>query len=423
MGTLTVGRVGLSTPTIRDHRDWRIGAGGRRTIHRVSGSLLSTSLANTKALRQELVNQIDKLIAVTYSEDSSYDGFYVLRGVDVDARHRLGSLQGVGLFEYDLDLEWVGDHSSVEFLSNLTGVLVTNDHGITDGEQVYWHAPPVAGDDAYTAGGGTDAISRTTEDGAIPVFTGLTFTNGLAAAKWGCSPANFYKGAARIDVNGYTRTGKNAPMTPDSFVLGNGLIEVRAEESGGTTIGDIGIRAYNGTWGSWTPFDIVWNSTVDIPEWHYFTIVRNDPEVCTIRLVRDADESPPTDNRHTLDITLRRGSQTAACYYTYSSAVPLTIDRASTDAGVNVTPTGGSSVMAIVDSANDGDGNQWIVGSSNTDATDTTNGGIDLASSATHDFFLGFVIDGTSATGDDTAEALCLQYLGWTGEIVQATRR
>ena len=423
MGALKIGRVGLdvaSTDNV-NHVQWS-SSDGARTL-RLIGRFRASSVANSKALRNEMSAQTGKLVAVTWDQDSDVDGYYVLRSTELTATLRGNAYGGQGLFPFRIWLDRVGDHSGVEFLSNFTGLLIANDHGLIDSEVTFAHAPPVAGDEAYYAGGSTTATTRTTEDGVIPVFLDIPLTDKIGSARWGCAPANFYKGAARIDVGGFTRSGQSAPMTPHSFVIGNGLIELRAEESGGTTIGDIGIRAFNGSWGSWVPFDIVWESTTDIPEWHLFNIIRNDPSVVVVQLVRDADEAPPTDRRHWLTFALRRGMPFVRCHYTYSSSVALTVDRATTDAGTAITPTGASSAMAVRDAANDGDGNRWVIAAADVATVDTTNGGLDMASAASHSFMLGFEIDGSSADSDNNANALSRQYLADLTENVQATLR
>ncbi len=423
MGALNVGRVGLDVTSDDNvtRVQWSSADGVRRLT--LTGRFRASSVANSKALRNELTAQTGKLVAVTWAQDSDIDGFYILRGAELTAALKQRPYDSLGLFPFIIRLDRIGDHSSTEFLSNFTGLLIANDHGLDEGEVTFAHAPPVAGDDAYFAGGATTATARTTEDGVIPVFLDIALTDKIGSARWGCAPANFYKGAARIDVNGYTRSGKSAPMTPDDFVIGNGLIELRAEQAGGTTIGDIAIRAFNSSWGSWTPFDIVYDTTDDIPEWHLFNIVRNDPSAVVVQLVRDADDSPPSDKRHWLTFTLRRGMPFVRCHYTYSSAVRLTVDRATTDAGTSVTPTGASSAMAIRDSANDGDGNRWVVAAADTDAVDTTAGGLDMAIAASHSFMLGFEIAGSGADSNNNADALCLQYLADLTENVQATIR
>ena len=79
--------------------------------------------------------------------------------------------------------------------------------------------------------------------------------------------------------------------------------------------------------------------------------------------------------------------------------------------------------MAVRDSANDGDGNRWIVAAADVATVDTTNGGLDMASAASHSFMLGFEIGGSGADSDNNANALCRQYLADLTENVQATLR
>lgn len=422
--SLKIGRVGTDV-AITDISRSRSRSTQRGQILTLTGWITSSSKANVDAVRTELLAQSrlsNMPIAVTYNVDSAIDGFYYSRNVNIPLRVDQNPF---GLFRYPftIDLEYLGDHSSVEFLSNYTGLLIANDHGLTVGECQFFHAPPVAGDDAYTAGGGTSAVARTGEDGAQPVFLDVPISSGIGAARWGCAPSEYYDGAAKIEVSGYIRAGKTAPNNPGNFVISNGIIEIRGENGSGTSQGDISIRGYNGSWGSWIPFDIVWNSSADIPEWHMFSIIRNDPECVIVQLVRDADEAPPTDNRHWLTLNLRRGSAFVSCYYTYSTSVALTVDRAAVDAGTAITPTGASSAMAVSDAADDGDSNRWIVAGADVSATDTTNGGIDMASAAGHAFMLGMIIGGSGADSDDDGESLCRQWLAQLNESVQTVLR
>lgn len=426
MATLTIGRVGLDV-TLSDVNRSQHTAGPDGSVLTIAGWLSSTTLANANALRSELLAQArmkNVPVAVTYDTDPQLDGFYLMVGANVPARVEEKPLSNFR-FPFEVQLQYLGDHTTVEFLSNYTGLLIANDHGLTSGEVQFWHAPPVAGDDAYSAGGGTSAVSRATEDGSLPVFLDVPLSSGTGTARWGCSPAEFYDGAARIDVSGYTRAGLQAPNQPGYFVIGNGLIELRGENGAGTSSGDLSIRGYTSGvgWGSWIPFDIVWNSTADIPEYHVFNIIRNDPSCVIVQLVRDADEAPPTDARHWLTLSLRRGALAVSCHYTYSTSVALTIDRATLDAGTSITPTGASSAMAISDAADDGDGNRWVIGGADVSAVDTTNGGIDMASAASHAFFIGMIIGGSGAGANDDGESIARQWLAALNEDVQAVLR
>ena len=79
--------------------------------------------------------------------------------------------------------------------------------------------------------------------------------------------------------------------------------------------------------------------------------------------------------------------------------------------------------MAIRATSNDGDGNRYVIGSSKTNTADTTNGGIDFASTSSFDFFISSEIDGSSAQTQDQAGNQCLQYLAVSNEQVRPIPR
>ena len=54
---------------------------------------------------------------------------------------------------------------------------------------------------------------------------------------------------------------------------------------------------------------------------------------------------------------------------------------------------------------------------------DTVNGGLDMATAASHSFMLGFEIAGSGADSNNNADAITRQYLADLTENVQATVR
>jgi hypothetical protein len=79
--------------------------------------------------------------------------------------------------------------------------------------------------------------------------------------------------------------------------------------------------------------------------------------------------------------------------------------------------------VALRATSNDGNGNRYVMGSSKATTKDTTNGGLDFASTKTFDFFLGAEIGGSGASANDQAADQCLQYLAPFTEVVRAVRR
>lgn len=419
MGTLSIGRVTVDA-TINDPRDWRSTSTPGSRIHTISGFLNDTTLAKTQALRTELLEQVGHTIPITYSADTTLNGFYILNGVSIDSEPF--SINGTGFFRFTLTGDRLGSEAQTEHQSLLTGALIANDHGLIVSEVKFWHSPPV-GALAYDGGkvGTPTAWTRTTEDGTIPVILGLDTS---VDPKWSVPPANYYDGGARVKVNGYTRAGLDAPNTPASWEIGNGLVKVTPGTTTGTSNGRIIVSHWDGSAWDAVTYNIKFATTTVIPEWHYVTIVRNTAEVSTVRLVRDAEESPATTHRHVLDITVRRGSLFAQCYFTWTGAATTwSLDRNATEASTAITPTGASSAVALRATSNDGNGNRYVMGSSKTTTKDTTNGGLDFASTKTFDFFLGAEIGGSGAAANDQAGDQCLQYLGAFTETVRAVKR
>lgn len=413
MAVLTLGRVGLETQNLDHPRELEMDRSFDNSGLVLRGFLYASSLANVKYLRSELLSQQGSLIAVTYSGDSYLDGFYILRSVNVQTI--LNSYR-VNLFPFEVDLFYIGNHAGTELQSLLTVGDVNNDFST---DPVPFHAVPV-GALAYNAGPTGTPTERTREsaEGNLSVFEDISFTEDPS---WAVAPASYYLGSSKVYTQGLLRSGLHVPVNdPTDWYISNALIEVRAMNYQSTSNGRIELRFYDGSaWGSWVAFYIRYDDSATIPQWHYFTVVRNTPECVTVRLVRDAATVPASAHRHTLDITLRRGSHFAAFLYHYTFTNAGTVERNSADAA---TRPGGASYIYDSDTI---DGDKWILGSPSAFTEDTTQGGITLNVEAkTMPFWIGFLKNGstTNDTGDGPAD-LAKQYTGWVSETVRAIRR
>lgn len=385
----------------------------------ISGDLVFAALADMQVARSELLAQVGMLVAMTWSVDGTRDGYYEL----IDANLELLSLTATGsLATFSANLRRIGGVAQTELQSLITGTVLVNDHGVIDTEAKPFHAPSV-GALVYDAAPGTPtARQRTTEDGVITWFDGVSFD---ADPTWSAEPSDYYKGAAEIWVAGELRAGLDAPNDVDDFMLTNGLVRA-TPGGGGTSNGRILVAHYDGTiWDTAKEYAIWWNATTVIPGWHYLTIIRNDPECCIIRLIRDAAENPPTAYRHVLDLQLRRGSRFVECFYTWTGAAVAT--RVRREAAEAATATSAAapftSAVGIRATANDVSGNRYVLGTARTHSQDLTTGWIQNAASNTMDFFIGSAVGGSGAATGDTPEDLCLQYLGHLAEKVRAVRR
>lgn len=414
MGALTIGRVGLDLD-LNHPAKWQESRGLEEREMTVSGFLKSDSVANTKILRSELLEQQGQLIAVTYTLDSHFDGFYVLGDVRIDTVP--SSYMYAGLFPYEIGLFRIGGQSRVELQSNMTGTVLVNDHGLLSSEVTPFVAPPVG----YLAfdwdATGVSSFSRSSEDGTIDVF--ISTGDFSRDATWGANPATYYNGACELYVGNplRLRSGLDVPNDPGNWQIDNGLIRI-SNESGNT--GRIEIEVYDGT--SWESLkDIAFERGAKLSSFNYFTVTRNTPEAVVIRLVSGGTGNTARD---VIDLQIRRGAPFLVGTWNYSgAAATLKVVRDTTEASTAVTPTGASGNVGVRATADDAGGNRFLIYTPQTHSNDLTEGGVSVSSTTQLRFMLGFEIDGSSAGTGDTASEVALQYFAYIGERVRAVWR
>jgi len=421
MGALNVGRVGLEAASTDNVQavSWRANDGRQQVT--LSGRFKAATVANSQALRNELNAQTGKLVAVTWANDPAVDGFYILRNVQLQAATRDRAFD-TGMFPFTIQLDRVGSESETEIQSLLTGTVLTNFHGLIAAETKPFHSAPV-GHLAYNSGTGAPTKrTRTGDEGDVVWYDGILNT---VDPTWSVAAAAFYTGSVRVKMSSLLRSGTDAPNDPDDWELSNTLVKVTPDTTAGVSNGRLNMSWYDGTqWDTAVPFKIVYDAGVGnnvIPQWHYVSIIRNDPETCIVRLIRDGIAAPgASPHRHILDISLRRGSLFVSFYYTWTGiTVNYDLIRDSADAASAFTPTGATSSPGVLDDVATG-GNKWLMVTSKTNTAQTVAGGLRV-SGPKYDFMIGAEI-GAAGTGDTAADQ-ALQYFGWISERDRAVRR
>jgi hypothetical protein len=424
MAGLTVGRVGLDVE-LGNPAEWRdnISQDGWDTI--IAGYLRSSSMANTQALRKELLAQNGRLIALTYTLDDTLDGYYVQTSARVETIPV--SFRGVGLFPFEVGLRRLGGESDVEFQSLITPLTLDNKYGLVDAEVKPFHAPALSAplaDAVYAVSGSVTKIARVSEDGTmnVYVFTGLPTSD----ISWSADPDDYYLGGCSLTVDGYVRAGLQIPNTPGSWQMSNGLVRV-SPGGGGTSDGRLDVAHYDGSqWDAAKSWE-VGTATGRVATWRYISCLRNDPEMVAIRLRVVATIVSATS--WTLDLALRRGSRFVTGLLSYSGAqqdMKVVLETPESGGTSGMTPPGATGPMGVRASGNDAAGNRYVVGSVGNLTDYDTNGGITRGSphqTQLMDFFIGSEVGGTGAAANDVAAQLCLQYAGWISETVRASRR
>lgn len=408
--SLQVGRITINSP-----QGWDSDTEGTDYREVVDGYLRGATLADTKLLRKELLGQVGNVVVVSWNSHSDFDGFAIMRSVRTTALREDAALQDPGYIRVTLEFDRVGDFSQTELQSLLMVADIDNDHTTTG---IPAHAPSV-GAKAYNAGEGTPAvIQRTTTEGDIDVVVDI---DPDVDPTWSVDPVDYYKGAVTFTAEDELRAGLEMPMDPTDWVLGNGLVEVRPSAFQGATDGEWEVRFYDGTaWGSWIDFEIRWAGTNKVPTWDYVTLIANRPEVCAVRLVRDAVTAPfDTPHRHQLDLTLRRGMRFMSGLYQFSGvAQQHQVGRATTAAA---TRNAGASFISF-DTLVSGD--RVLLGCPKSFTEDTTNGRVQLNTAARQlPFFIGAAVDNAANGTDNGPSDIAQQYIGSVDEFVRAVRR
>jgi hypothetical protein len=338
------------------------------------------------------------LVQVQLSPKSERDGYYTVNS----ATSSLTDIATVsGYADWKLSLQWHGADSQVDIESRLTGAVRANDFSLA-GER--WHAPAIGHYGYYTGATAPSTMTRAGEDGTITVYRGVP--SGVSP-RWGCAVADYQRGRVRITTEFPARevTGLGARVAAGQWQIGNGLVRGAFL----FTAGSFEVASFTG--GAWR--SKVWNVDIGggaITSWESASILRNDPEACTLRLVESR-----APGRVVVDLTVRRGSRLVELYVQRGDSGSISVYLAGAE-------TMTDSTSYVVKTTNDSDGNRTIAGSAR-NFDPHANGGITKTSTTWLDCYLGVVAGGGSAVSGDQATNLRDQYIASLPEVTAAVRR
>lgn len=416
MSTFQVGRVGLDVE-ITEVESWELTGD---TV-RVAGVLLAETIADAKALRQQLNGYVsngdEEIVPVTWSEDSSVDGFYRVTGVSVGT---VPASLVANWFTFSLDLERIGGFAGPLMETVIVGAVRTNVHAITSPNAVAVVGVPDDAlefhDTADPAAG--DVFTRTAAEGPVRLVKSDTYTRRQTFA---LDPADWYIGAARIEIGSPYRTvvGQQIPAERDTWRLSNGLVRMRPNENG------FGLSCFDGT--TWSP-ETIFTGTVGGSSLGgtvlatSLRVLRNSPEECIIRLPVAipsalAGALGVGTIRVDIDLAVRRGERTIRVFLASTEAEEFGVEAVNTTASTAL--TGG-----IRATSNDSNGDRFVLATPQTVTNDLTQGGFALSSpEATFAYAVGFEVGGSGAATDDVAQQLAFQYHAAHSERVVVASR
>lgn len=407
--TVTIGRLTFTSPgSLSDNRS------GNEHQFSISGVFVPSTLNEIKYLRDELLACANGYYTVPFSweGDTSITGYVKVLGANVET-----SRVTIGGYEYSVEMEWLGNMGELEFESQFSGGILENDHSISS-STTQFYAGPV---DSYSHSHSSTPsnFERVGEDGT----TIVRYASNIRSynAKYLIDPDDFYKNACEIYTDGVDdvsrlRCGLESPNnSPASAILQNGLVKMTFDNT--TTQSRFNIYCYDGDgYKSNETFAISRGSSeTEWQGWRSIQILKNNPEVATIRLTSYYDATN-RDQRLTFDVTLRRGARHFSIVATQWASAQFNIKPTSTTAYTDNT-------SYATETSNDTEGNRIVIGSPQNFDVDTTNGGISSTSNtATMKIFVGYEFGGTSATSIDTADKIRDQYLDNVYEVVRLVK-
>jgi hypothetical protein len=415
-----VGRItGLNEP-----RDWQ-SSGGRVTV---IGSYKASSLLDGLIRRDQLLGYAagadgdEASIPLIIDGEPRVNGFYRPLGVDFTTDEHVRR-QG-NLFDYRIDLEPVFGYGQPMFESIITGALASNVIGAVAGDMIFFHAAPV-GVSEYYKSGAPPYYTRTGSEAGIQFYTGGTVSD---IAHFYASPANYYLGAARIELtNGpYPLVGRTMPLAVTDWALlriSNSLVRVML----GTT-GDLLVSHWvvgSATWSAYKTFQIQGTTLAGAMNLNRSVMVlRNSPEEVSVRIGLQPSNGINIVGRLFLDVALRRGDRTARCYLTSDIADTWQVRLLTTEAATAVT-YGAVTLGNIRATANDAAGLRYVLMSIQSAVTnDLVNGRLTQnVASKTFDFGISAENPGGTAVAPDRAVDIAQQYLAVQSEKQQVVAR
>ena len=345
---------------------------------------------------------VGQVVPVTFTNKPERNGYYTVSSSSSTYTEYLNSMVTA---DWKVSLDRVGSDSETDLQSRLTGAVRLNDFSLT-GER--WHAPPISHYGYNTGTTNPTTMTRTGADGTITVYRSVPAN---ISPKWGCDPTAYLGARVRVTTTSSQEVyGADVPLAATGWAITNGLINVVWVATGG---GGFDVQSYtSGAYHSkvWNPF---YASGSLVGTWDGATLLRNDPEMCILRLTKNL-----APGRYTIDLTLRRGSRIIEGYMQRNTAAnQLTIRLNTSEAYVDTSASG-----YLTATANDADGNRFVCGSART-FTANANGGVQKTSTTSQDFFLGVAAGGGSAVSGDAAADLRNQYIAAMPESVYGVRR
>jgi len=368
----------------------------------IVGSSVDEMKARVQQLRGLMDNVDETVFPFTWSEDSTFDGFYTDIRVDVSDAPVMYT---TGACPFSITMRRVAVNPTFEIVASY--VERTNSSSMGAGAARPALAIPYAGNE-YGWSGATNRETRTVGDGSASSIWWQQNGNAAPVAssflRWSASAASFYVGAASVEVSHggtFYPVHGNAVAGDATWRLSNGLLRI----SKGSTTGNLKVEAYDGT-SAWDSIEYRFGAAGSLfaQALSGFVVLRNTPECCVVRFL-SSTAGAGVDTQY-VTLTLHRGAYYVECtqHSITGTAYAHMVERATAEAATAVT----SGIRAT---ANDAAGNKYLLFSTVATTNDLVQGRIQAtASQVVWSFMIGIVINGAATYVYNTETQTRYQY-------------
>ena len=417
---ITIGRLSHDGALIKNVT---MSGGPTYTLTVLLGANPDEDPATTRLLQSwaELPDNLDEaVVPCTFAAHPDLDGYFEVTAASVIELDIDNEGNFTGHAAVTVTLRRVSARPLVEDILN--GDVLSNDHSIdwevTNGARAWYAFPTDA--DAPAPDSGTD---RTTATGDVHLMAaentdGETMASSRPAYK--IAPGDHYDGAVTIEVDvteddaGWeTLLGRTWPLDSalrfempadyyGTWRLGNGLVRVSGYNASPTTAPHLlRVEHYDDGAGEWQVTNTVKVNANDFtfPSTNLAApstppdILRNAPEGCTIAFHVGGDA-------YRLILSLRRGSRSVFGFLEVTAGTNA--DWAILGETTSVTATTDAAGMRRT--SDDSNGHRWIIWCPDSHTLSSGELQVDTADEVFR-FGLGLEYDGSSATGEDTAQS------------------
>jgi hypothetical protein len=331
--TLTIGRCGLDVT-----HDEVQSLDDTGTNVRISGWLRASTLADAKVLRQQLLGHVNNpdepVVPVTWSTDSTLDGFYRVTNASVGMQHEQRNIDNL-IFPFSVELERMANtNSAAAFESSVDMAYKTNAYSSAGSSHNCPGLPSPLGTGAYRDGNTWSLFSSasfTPDSGTWrnADFASASLPKSIVTLSE-TTPADYYDCSVKLTTGSSDRVvvGRRIDQDSTNLRIDNGLMRLKVTSWTGPVFSCQWY--YSGAWSTAKTFQFSSSSITA----YAVTCMRNAPERVSIRLL--------APNAKYIDISMRRGAPYAEIVLTdlTGSSITQTFGPVSSEAATSYTQNG-----------------------------------------------------------------------------------